>query len=178
MYVCMYVCTHVCVVYDRTENWVATGGAQSNEVKNSNDIKELPLMVPEHTTHCMTDKKTESPQAVPIEMMRWYKMTRVATGGARTRENWVATGGAQRNDAMKSNEIKGSSLAVPDLNKYVHTYDPMTEQKTESPQAGPKEKWCDEFKWNVCVKGLSTEHLIAKHTHTYVCTYTLTYYKS
>ena len=37
---------------------------------NSNDIKELPLMVPKHTTHCMTDKKTELPQKVPTEIMR------------------------------------------------------------------------------------------------------------
>ena len=36
-------------------------------------------------------------------------------------ENRVATGGAQRNDAMKSNAIKGSPLAVsePDVCKYV-----------------------------------------------------------
>ena len=59
------------------------------------DIKELPLMVPERTTHCMTEKKTESPQAVPTEIMQGYEMPRVATGGARTTENCVATGGAQ-----------------------------------------------------------------------------------
>ena len=52
-------------------------------------------MVPEHTTHCMTEKKTESPQAVPTEIMQGYEMPRVATGSARTTENCVATGGAQ-----------------------------------------------------------------------------------
>ena len=82
----------------------------------------------------MTEKKTESPQAVPTEMMRWQEMTRVATGGARRTENCVATGGAQRNDAMKSNGTKGSPLAAPELSqKYV------TEQKTESPQAVPRD---------------------------------------
>ena len=37
-------------------------------------------------------------------------------------ENRVATGGAQRNDAMKSNAIKGSPLAVPEPDMYVHMY--------------------------------------------------------
>ena len=48
-------------------------------------VKELPLMVPEQTTHCMKEKKTVSPQAVPKEWcdeIKWNK--RVATGGART----------------------------------------------------------------------------------------------
>ena len=44
-------------------------------------------------------------------------MTRVATGGARTTENCVATGGAKRNDAMKSNGTKGSPLAAPELSE-------------------------------------------------------------
>ncbi len=37
-------------------------------------------------------------------------MTRVATGGARTTENFVATGGAQRNDAEKANVIKNNHI--------------------------------------------------------------------
>ena len=53
---------------------------------------------------------------------------------ARTTENCVATGGAKRKDAMKSNGTKGSPLAAPELYEYS-----LTEQKTESPQAVPKE---------------------------------------
>ena len=58
-------------------------------------------------------------------------MTRVATGGAQTIENCVATGGAQRHDAMKSNGTKGSPLAALELSQksvqpYVYMY-PMHE---------------------------------------------------
>ena len=63
------------------------------------------------------------------------RLTWGATGGARTTENCVATGGAQRNDAMKSNGTKGSPLGVPELSQKS-----VTEQKTESPQAVPREK--------------------------------------
>ena len=61
-------------------------------------------------------------------------MKRVATGGAQTTENCFATGGAQRNDAMKSNGTKGSPLAAAELSQKS-----VTEQKTESPQAVPRE---------------------------------------
>ena len=75
MYVCIVACVYICMCVHQlfTQNAV-----------------------------CMTEQKAESPQAVRTEMLRWNVMTRVATGGARTTENWVATGGAQRNDAMKS----------------------------------------------------------------------------
>ena len=59
---------------------------------------------------------------------------RVATGGARTTENCVATGGAKRNDAMKSNGTKGSPLAAPELSQKS-----VTKQKTDSPQAVPRD---------------------------------------
>ena len=40
-------------------------------------------------------------------------MAWIATGGARKTEHCVVTGGAKRNDAMKSNGTKGSPQAVP-----------------------------------------------------------------
>ena len=48
MHVCMYVCMYVWmyVFYDRTENRVATGGAQTNDAMKSNAIKGSPLAVP------------------------------------------------------------------------------------------------------------------------------------
>jgi len=57
--------------------------------------------------------------------------------------NWVATGGAQRNDAMKSNGTKGSPLAAAELSQKS-----VTEQKTEWPQAVPREMmWWNEKNW-------------------------------
>ncbi len=68
------------------------------------------------------DSEEAAAMPVPTEMMRRSERTRVATGGA------------QRNYAMKSNRTKGSPLAVPELSQKS-----VTEQKTESPQAVPRE---------------------------------------
>ena len=116
------------------------------------------------------------PQAVLRQMTRWNEMEhvctyvctcvqRIATCCARTSwifydrtENWVATGGAQRNHAMKSAQWnnKGRHWRCPNNrnwvatggaqrndamkwngNREMHMYS-MTEQKTESPQAVPR----------------------------------------
>ena len=89
--------------------------------------KGSPLAAPELYECYLTVQKTESPQAAPREMMRWSQMeqkdrhcrcpnNRKLSGHRRCSEKW-------RNE-MKWEEKNGYS---------------MTEQKTESPQAEPKE---------------------------------------
>ena len=70
-------------------------------------------------TKSSTEQNTESPRGVPTEMMWWNEKNWHGSlpVGARTAENWVARGGAQRNNAMNSNEVcmyvTGSPLVKP-----------------------------------------------------------------
>ena len=116
-----------------TENWVAmyrrSPEKWRDEIKWNvcMHTKGSPLAAPELYECYLTVQKTESPQAAPREMMRWSQMeqkdrhcrcpnNRKLSGHRRCSEKW-------RNE-MKWEEKNGYS---------------MTEQKTESPQAEPKE---------------------------------------
>ena len=90
--ICLYVCRHDCM-------YVCLKIMRWNQMEQKRRNRRCPNIHKSMWQNRKLSCHRRCPEKWSDEMIR--ELARVAPGGAQTTENWVATGSAQRNDAMK-----------------------------------------------------------------------------